>query len=300
MRFDLLLLVALALSAAVSAQKACTVSPEEAASHLIHKVDPVYPPFAKAAGIEGVVHIGVGICASGYICEINRLPSGPPSLTQAAKDALDQYVYRPFEEAGHPVKVTTTVDVAFQLGEGQHRPRVFPVPRLSSSDLTWLEDAHSTKGLPVQFREWLNSRIDRYWQYESQGYSGLSTREKTEKKEELAASIVAIELPINKRGTHLYFVSATTLMECGNPGLCPIEIVEQNATGIRLDLSETGRGFYAYRRPSAVYPDLFFASRGGRGWHMIGYANVDGMWGPFYCGEIKYGADTMSEIHNCR
>ena len=43
------------------------------------------------------------------------LVSGDPVLAQAAKDAVQQWVYRPTLLNGNPVEVVTTVDVNFTL-----------------------------------------------------------------------------------------------------------------------------------------------------------------------------------------
>jgi outer membrane biosynthesis protein TonB len=62
-----LLAFALLFSGALKAQEWQEVSQETAASHLLRKVEPDYPAFAKAAGVEGVVRIRVGIYTDGRI-----------------------------------------------------------------------------------------------------------------------------------------------------------------------------------------------------------------------------------------
>lgn len=127
--------MALAGLAALPAQDAPRVSPEAAASHLVRTVEPLYPAFARAAGLEGVVRVEVGISTYGRIYSF-RMVSGPPSLEQAAEDAMGQYVYRPFEENGRPVIVVTTVDVVFKLGEGARRTPAYTVQKVSLDDFT--------------------------------------------------------------------------------------------------------------------------------------------------------------------
>jgi TonB family protein len=84
------------------------------AANLIGKVDPVYPPLAEQARIQGTVRFMVIIGKDGRFANI-QLVSGHPLLVQAAKDALEQYVYKPTLLNGQPVEVVTQVDVPFTL-----------------------------------------------------------------------------------------------------------------------------------------------------------------------------------------
>ncbi len=85
-------------------------------ANLVNKVTPVYPPAAKAAGIQGPVMMNVIIAKEGNIREI-RVTSGDPMLTQAAIDAVKQWTYRPTMLNGNPVEVETTVQVNFALNQ---------------------------------------------------------------------------------------------------------------------------------------------------------------------------------------
>ena len=80
----------------------------------LRKVPPVYPPDAKAARIQGVVHLSVIIGPDGAVEQVHVL-DGPPELTPAAVDAVKQWVYRPTLLNGNPVQVETTIDVNFTL-----------------------------------------------------------------------------------------------------------------------------------------------------------------------------------------
>ena len=80
----------------------------------VTKVPPKYPEAAKAARISGVVHLAVIIGKDGTVQEIHVL-SGPAELSQAALDAVKQWVYRPTLLNGEPVQVETTIDVNFTL-----------------------------------------------------------------------------------------------------------------------------------------------------------------------------------------
>jgi periplasmic protein TonB len=82
---------------------------------LIRKNLPVYPPIAKAAGVQGTVVLQATISKAGTI-ENLRVMSGHPMLQQAALDAVQHWRYRPYLLDGQPVEVETTVNVVFTLG----------------------------------------------------------------------------------------------------------------------------------------------------------------------------------------
>lgn len=84
------------------------------AANLITKVDPVYPPLAQQARIQGTVRFSVIIGKDGRISNM-QLVSGHPLLVQAAQDALRQWEYKPTLLNGQPVEVVTQVEVPFTL-----------------------------------------------------------------------------------------------------------------------------------------------------------------------------------------
>ena len=89
--------------------------------NLITKVDPVYPQLAYQARIQGTVRFQVIVSADGHMQSV-QLVSGHPLLVQAARDAIQQWVYRPTLLNGRPVEVVTTVDVNFSLDPGVITP----------------------------------------------------------------------------------------------------------------------------------------------------------------------------------
>ena len=91
------------------------VGGDVAAAKLIHRVQPVYPALARQARIQGAVRLEAYIGESGEIRNL-QVMSGHPLLVQAALDAVAQWRYQPTLLNGHPVAVTTTVDVNFVLG----------------------------------------------------------------------------------------------------------------------------------------------------------------------------------------
>ncbi len=81
---------------------------------LAHHVQPVYPPLAKAAQLQGTVRLEVLIAKDGSVREIKVL-SGHPLFIQAVMDAVHQWRYEPTLLNQEPVEVVTTVDVIFSL-----------------------------------------------------------------------------------------------------------------------------------------------------------------------------------------
>lgn len=83
-------------------------------SQLIHMEGPSYPPGAKAVGIEGVVVVQAIIGKDGHLRNLSVL-SGPKLLRQAALDAVEHWIYKPYIFNGKPVEVETRVNVVFSL-----------------------------------------------------------------------------------------------------------------------------------------------------------------------------------------
>ncbi len=77
-------------------------------------VQPVYPPIAQAARVQGIVIIEATIGADGRITDTRVLRS-IPLLDQAAVDAVRQWQYTPTQLNGVPVPVIMTVTVTFTL-----------------------------------------------------------------------------------------------------------------------------------------------------------------------------------------
>ena len=84
------------------------------AANLVHSVEPVYPPLACQARIQGIVRFNIMVSKEGAV-EQMTLVSGHPLLVSAAQDALRQFKYRPVMLNGKPIAVQTTVDVNFVL-----------------------------------------------------------------------------------------------------------------------------------------------------------------------------------------
>jgi TonB family protein len=112
--FLLLTCLTCASAAQDSTESRHSVSPAEAGASLITKVNPVYPPLARQARIQGTVILKLIISKTGDIKTL-QLVSGHPMLAPAAIEAVKQWKYKPFEVDGEPVEVETTAQVIFQL-----------------------------------------------------------------------------------------------------------------------------------------------------------------------------------------
>jgi protein TonB len=82
--------------------------------NLIRRVEPVYPPLARRARVEGAVEVAAVISKAGTI-ENMRVLSGHPLLVHAAIEAVSQWRYRPYILNGEPVEVETQITVRFFL-----------------------------------------------------------------------------------------------------------------------------------------------------------------------------------------
>lgn len=97
-----------------------SISPGVATGMLVNKVAPVYPPIAKAAGVQGTVVLEALIGKDGQITNLH-IVSGPAMLQQAALDAVKSWIYKPYILNGAPVEVRTTVNIIFTLGIPQDK-----------------------------------------------------------------------------------------------------------------------------------------------------------------------------------
>jgi protein TonB len=85
-----------------------------AEGNLIYRVQPMYPPLARQARIQGAVRLRAIISKAGTI-ERLTLESGHPMLAGAALDAVRQWRYRPYLLNDEPVEIETEITVNFVL-----------------------------------------------------------------------------------------------------------------------------------------------------------------------------------------
>jgi periplasmic protein TonB len=82
--------------------------------NLIHQVQPIYPPLARTARIQGSVVLSAVIAKDGTIKNL-RVLSGHPMLVAAAIDAVRRWRYRPYILNDEPIEVETQITVNFSL-----------------------------------------------------------------------------------------------------------------------------------------------------------------------------------------
>jgi protein TonB len=82
---------------------------------VIARPQPVYPPLARQARIQGNVVLHAIIDKDGKVSEL-QVVSGHPLLVQSALEAVKNWRYRPTQLNGDPVEVDTTITVSFVLG----------------------------------------------------------------------------------------------------------------------------------------------------------------------------------------
>lgn len=82
---------------------------------LIRRVQPVYPPLARMARIQGSVVLAATIGKAGTMEHVQAI-SGHPMLIPAALDAVRQWRYKPYILNGDAIEVETQITVNFILG----------------------------------------------------------------------------------------------------------------------------------------------------------------------------------------
>jgi protein TonB len=82
---------------------------------LIRRVQPIYPPLARSARIQGSVVLTALISQAGTMRNVTAI-SGPPLLVPAAVQAVSQWRYRPYVLNGEAIEVETQITVNFILG----------------------------------------------------------------------------------------------------------------------------------------------------------------------------------------
>jgi protein TonB len=83
---------------------------------LIARVEPVYPPIARAAHVSGAVVLRATIGKDGTV-EALEAVSGPEMLRASALEAVRHWVYRPYLRNFEPVAVETLITVNFRIEE---------------------------------------------------------------------------------------------------------------------------------------------------------------------------------------
>ena len=86
---------------------------------LLKRVEPLYPPVAKAAKMQGPVYVEAIIARDGRVRDATVVGGVPfPVLREAALAAVRQWVYEPTVLNGEPVEVQLSSQVNFRLNDG--------------------------------------------------------------------------------------------------------------------------------------------------------------------------------------
>jgi TonB family protein len=84
------------------------------ASNILQRVSGVYPPEARAAGVQGSVRFHALIGTDGRVVNLATL-RGDPLLVPAAEEAAKRWRFRPIVRGGRPVEVLTQIQIKFVL-----------------------------------------------------------------------------------------------------------------------------------------------------------------------------------------
>lgn len=122
-RISLLLIPFLCVSLQAQSTVLTRIGDKEARAHLLHGVDPVYPPIAKAAHVTGEVILDADVNADGNVTGM-ALVSGPPMLVQSAGAAVMGWKFSPFQVDGKTSAVTVELKLAFPTLEPRPETKV--------------------------------------------------------------------------------------------------------------------------------------------------------------------------------
>src|SRR3954454_12448088 len=88
------------------------ITPGEALSAAVTKVQPEYPVMAKQLKITGSVELDVTIGENGAVEAVTPV-SGNPVLTKPAADALKKWKFKPFTQDGNAVRAQAPTKINF-------------------------------------------------------------------------------------------------------------------------------------------------------------------------------------------
>lgn len=147
-----LLLLLSSLSSLAAAQVVATrvrVSQGVMSGLVDTKVNPVYPPLARQARIQGKVLLQAFISKTGDVEDISLI-SGHPMLAPAAIEAVKQWKYRPYRLNGEPVEVETQIQLNFVLSDTPARGGI--AQSVSGDQSGSIESMPSTGNVPQRVR----------------------------------------------------------------------------------------------------------------------------------------------------
>jgi TonB family protein len=108
-------IVALLLLPVIANAQPYSVGGDVKAPVVIVHVDPVYPEEARLQRISGMVIVGTVIDHTGAVRDIKVLKGLPHGLSEAAVDAVKQWVFKPGTMNGEAVDVLFNLTINFKL-----------------------------------------------------------------------------------------------------------------------------------------------------------------------------------------
>jgi TonB family protein len=133
----------------------------------IKKVDPVFPPIAKAARASGAVKVEVTIDAVGKVVTA-RAVSGHPLLRDSAEAAARQWKFKPTTVSGKRVKLSGVLTFNFTLDDGKKseaeegRANLDPSEERLDRGITLLESNRYDDAI-FEFREAIRIKPDNFF-----------------------------------------------------------------------------------------------------------------------------------------
>jgi protein TonB len=86
------------------------------APKIIERIAPRYPEEAREAKIQGKVVVRAVVGTYGRVSVAEIIESPDPLLSEAAREAVEQWRYEPvLDESGHPVKIEMNLVIVFRL-----------------------------------------------------------------------------------------------------------------------------------------------------------------------------------------
>lgn len=266
------------------------VSVERAARHLIKSVEPTYPPFALAAGLEGRVRVEVNIDPQGRVGLATPV-SGPFPLRVAAQAAVFQYVYAPFEVDGKPVSVQTVVEIEFRLPSPADRKTSFIPPKLKLSDFNFMSSSEPVKEIPPPLQKMLGDDLK-----SSERLAGC-TPTTTENQDRI------VRVDLQNSDIQLFLVARREPFLCDDTGNCPLEIIEEKSGDFRMAQEVMYREVSIVHTSDSPFPEIFIAAQASAGvTSVVVLARIGGEWGPIYCGSIRIdkAGKEVDDIQFCK
>jgi TonB family protein len=83
-------------------------------AQVVSRVDPSYPLLAKQMRVQGAVVLEALISKTGGIQDIQVL-SGPAILSEAAREAVKQWHFKPYYQNGRPLETEARITVNFTI-----------------------------------------------------------------------------------------------------------------------------------------------------------------------------------------